>query len=71
MLVDLSPKNQYTPVIIYIISNVIENVNYVGASGGALFELNAAIAEIKYDDANTSHHQDVFFVLKRYTIYHD
>ena len=45
-------------------SNVTENVNYVGASGGALFELNAAVAEIKYDDPNTSHLQDVFVVIK-------
>ena len=31
-------------------SNITENVNYVGTSGGALFELNAAIAEIKKDE---------------------
>ena len=28
-------------------SNIIENVNYVGASGGTIFELNAAIAMVK------------------------
>ena len=46
------------------ISNIIENVNYVGASGGAFFELNAAIAEIKYDNPNISYLQDVFVVIK-------
>ena len=45
-------------------SNITENVNYVGASGGALFELNAAIAEIKYDEPNISHLQEVFVVIK-------
>ena len=45
-------------------SNITENVNYVGTSGGALFELNAAIAEIKYDEPNISHLQDVFVVIK-------
>jgi len=46
------------------ISNIIENVNYVGASGGAFFELNAAIAEIKYDQPNINLLQDVFVVIK-------
>ena len=45
-------------------SNIIENVNYVGTSGGTFFELNAAIAEIKYDNPNISYLQDVFVVIK-------
>ena len=45
-------------------SNIIENVNYVGASGGAFFELNAGIAEVKFDEPNISHLQDVFVVIK-------
>ena len=45
-------------------STITENINYVGTSGGALFELNAAIAEIKYDEPNISLLQDVFVVIK-------
>ena len=47
------------------ISNIIENVEYVGSNNkGTFFELNAAIAEIKYDKPNISHLQDVFVVIK-------
>lgn len=47
------------------ISNIIENVEYVGSSNkGIFFELSAAIAEIKYDKPNISHLQDVFVVIK-------
>ena len=47
------------------ISNIIENVEYVGSNNkGTFFELNAAIAEIKYDNPNISHLQDVFVVIK-------
>ena len=47
------------------ISNIIENVEYVGSNNkGTFFELNAAIAEIKYDSPNISHLQDVFVVIK-------
>ena len=46
-------------------SNIIENVNYTGTnSRGTFFELNAAIAEIKYDNPNISYLQDVFVVIK-------
>ena len=46
-------------------SNIIEDVNYVGTNNkGTFFELNAAIAEIKYDKPNISHLQDVFVVIK-------
>ena len=46
-------------------SNIIENVKYVGTNNkGIFFELNAAIAEIKYDKPNISHLQDVFVVIK-------
>ena len=47
------------------ISNIIENVNYVGTSGGTFFELNAAIAEVKYDKPNISHLQDVLVIIKK------
>jgi len=47
------------------ISNIIENVEYVGSNNkGTFFELNAAIAEIKYDNPNISYLQDVFVVIK-------
>ena len=46
------------------ISNIIENVKYVGASGGTFFELNAAIAKVKYDAPNISQLQDVLVVIK-------
>ena len=46
-------------------SNIIENVEYVGSNNkGTFFELNAAIAEIKYDNPNISYLQDVFVVIK-------
>ena len=46
-------------------SNIIENVNYVGTNNkGIFFELNAALAEIKYDEPNLSQLQDVFVVIK-------
>ena len=47
------------------ISNILENVEYVGSNNkGTFFELNAAIAEIKYDNPNISYLQDVFVVIK-------
>ena len=46
-------------------SNIIENVNYIGTNNKeTFFELNAAIAEIKYDEPNISQLQDVFVVIK-------
>ena len=45
-------------------SNIIENVNYIGASGGTFFELNAAIAEVKYEEPNISYLQDVLVFIK-------
>ena len=46
-------------------SNIIENVNYTGTgNNGIFFELNAAIAEIKYDEPNLSRLQDVFVVIR-------
>ena len=46
-------------------SNLIENVNYTGTNNkGTFFELNAAIAEIKYDEPNLSQLQDVFVVIR-------
>ena len=46
-------------------TNIIENVNYVGTNNkGTLFEINAALAEIKYDEPNLSQLQDVFVVIK-------
>ena len=46
-------------------SNLIENVNYTGTNNkGTFFELNAAIAEIKYDEPNLSRLQDVFVVIR-------
>ena len=47
------------------ISNIIENVNYIGTNNrGIFFELNAAIAEVKYDEPDISQLQDVFVVIK-------
>ena len=47
------------------ISNVIENVNYIGTNNkGIFFELNAGIAKIKYDEPNISQLQDVFVIIK-------
>ena len=46
-------------------SNIIENVNYTGTNNrGTFFELNAAIAEIKYDEPDLSRLQDVFVVIR-------
>ena len=46
-------------------SNIIENVNYTGTNNrGTFFELNAAMAEIKYDEPNLSRLQDVFVVIR-------
>ncbi len=46
-------------------SNIIENVNYIGTNNKeTFFELNAAIAEVKYDEPNISQLQDVFVVIK-------
>ena len=46
-------------------SNIIENVNYTGTNNrGTFFELNAAIAEIKYDEPNLSRLQDVSVVIR-------
>ena len=46
-------------------SNIIENVNYTGTNNrGTFFELNAAVAEIKYDEPNLSRLQDVFVVIR-------
>ena len=45
-------------------SNIIEKVNYTGTNNrGTFFELNAAVAEIKYDEPNLSRLQDVFVVI--------
>ena len=46
-------------------SNIIKNANYIGTNNkGILFELNAAIAEVKYDEPNISQLQDVLVVIK-------
>ena len=46
-------------------SNIIENVNYTGTNNrGTFFELNAAIAEQKYNEPNLSRLQDVFVVIR-------
>ena len=46
-------------------SNIIENVNYIGTNNrGIFFELNAAIAEKKYDEPNISRLQDVFAIIR-------
>ena len=46
-------------------SNVITDINYTGTNNkGTFFELNAAIAEVKYDEPNISQLQDVFVVIK-------
>ena len=45
--------------------NIIENVKYTGTNNrGIFFELNAAIAEVKFDEPNISLLQDVFVVIK-------
>jgi LPS export ABC transporter protein LptC len=46
-------------------SNIIEDVNYTGTNNrGTFFELNAAIAEIKYDEPNLSRLQDVLVIIR-------
>ncbi len=46
-------------------NNIIEDVNYTGTNNrGTFFELNAAIAEIKYDEPNLSLLQDVSVVIR-------
>ena len=46
-------------------SNILENVSYTGTNNkGTFFELNAAIAEIKYDEPNLSRLQDVLVVIR-------
>jgi len=46
-------------------SNIIKNANYIGTNNrGIFFELNAAIAEVKFDEPNISQLQDVFVVIK-------
>ena len=46
-------------------SSIIKNANYIGTDNrGIFFELNAAIAEIKQDEPNISHLQDVVVVIK-------
>ena len=47
-------------------SNIIENANYVGASGGAFFDLTADTAEVKHDEPNISHLENVIVVIKIY-----
>jgi len=46
-------------------SNILENVNYTGTNNrGTFFELNAAIAELKYGEPDLSRLQDVFVVIR-------
>ena len=46
-------------------SNIIENVNYNGTDNkGTFFELNAAIAEVKYGEPNISQLQDVIAIIR-------
>ena len=46
-------------------SSIIKNANYIGTDNrGIFFELNAATAEVKLDEPNISHLQDVFVVIK-------
>ena len=46
-------------------SSIIKNANYIGTDNrGIFFELNAATAEVKLDDPNISHLQDVLVVIK-------
>ena len=46
-------------------SSIIKNANYIGTDNrGIFFELNAAIAEVKLDEPNKSHLQDVSVVIK-------
>lgn len=47
------------------LANIIENVNYVGTNNkGTFFDLNAAIAKVKYDEPNINFLQDVVVVIK-------
>ena len=46
-------------------SSIIKNANYIGTDNrGIFFELNAAIAQVKFDEPNISLLQDVFAVIK-------
>ena len=46
-------------------SSIIKNANYIGTDNrGIFFELNATIAEVKLDEPNISHLQDVLVVIK-------
>ena len=46
-------------------SSIIKNANYIGSDNrGIFFELNAATAEVKLDEPNISHLQDVLVVIK-------
>ena len=46
-------------------SSIIKNANYIGSDNkGIFFELNAARAEVKLDEPNISHLQDVLVVIK-------
>ena len=47
------------------ISNVIADINYTGTDNkGTFFELDAAIAEIRFDEPNISRLQDVFAIIR-------
>ena len=46
-------------------SSIIKNANYIGTDNrGIFFELNAATAEVKLDEPNISHLQEVLVVIK-------
>ena len=46
-------------------SSIIKNANYIGSDNrGIFFELNAATADVKLDEPNISHLQDVLVVIK-------
>ena len=46
-------------------SSIIKNANYIGTNNrGIFFELNAGTAEVKLDEPNISHLQDVLVVIK-------
>ena len=46
-------------------SNVIADINYTGTDNkGTFFELDAAIAEIRFDEPNISRLQDVFAIIR-------
>lgn len=45
--------------------NIMEDVSYIGTDNkGTFFDLNAAIAEVRYNEPNISYLQDVFAVIK-------